>query len=112
MDAVQIHCGQETDLISQLMKLQSAFLSNEFNRKRLTEGGITQSLMDSAVRAFVLELFAPALHERVLCTRDAQAVLFSKELARLFPNSKFILLLRGGRAAAHSIISRMFVHFI
>ena len=41
-----------------------------------------------------------------LCNKDPFAVKSMKYLIDLFPNGRFILMVRDGRAAAHSLMSR------
>lgn len=41
-----------------------------------------------------------------LCNKDPFTLKSTKYLIDLFPNARFILMLRDGRATAHSIISR------
>ena len=41
-----------------------------------------------------------------LCNKDPFTLKSTKYLIDLFPNGRFILMLRDGRATAHSIISR------
>ena len=41
-----------------------------------------------------------------LCNKDPFTLKSTKYLIELFPNARFILMLRDGRATAHSIISR------
>ncbi|CAO2629055.1 Protein-tyrosine sulfotransferase 2 [Lemmus lemmus] len=59
------------------------------------------------MQAFILEVIAkhgePA---RVLCNKDPFTLKSSVYLARLFPNSKFLLMVRDGRASVHSMITR------
>ncbi|GFY47440.1 protein-tyrosine sulfotransferase [Trichonephila inaurata madagascariensis] len=73
----------------------------------LKEAGITPQVLDSAVAAFTLEIIArhgdPAYR---LCNKDPFSLRSSVYLHSLFPNAKFILMLRDGRAVVHSIISR------
>ncbi|GBO29774.1 Protein-tyrosine sulfotransferase 2, partial [Araneus ventricosus] len=64
-------------------------------------------VLDSAVAAFTLEIIArhgePAYR---LCNKDPFSLRSSVYLHSLFPNAKFVLMLRDGRAVVHSIISR------
>ncbi|CAA9999881.1 unnamed protein product [Nesidiocoris tenuis] len=66
-----------------------------------------QTVVDAAVAAFCLEVIArhgePA--ER-LCNKDPLTLKAADYLSTLFPNSKFIFMVRDGRATVHSIISR------
>lgn len=64
-------------------------------------------VLDSAIAAFCLEIIArhgdPAPR---LCNKDPLTLKSATYLAELFPNAKFIFMLRDGRATVHSIISR------
>lgn len=63
--------------------------------------------MDSAIAAFCLEVIArhgePAPR---LCNKDPLTLKSAVYLSELFPASKFIFMVRDGRATVHSIISR------
>ena len=41
-----------------------------------------------------------------LCNKDPFALKSMVELSNMFPNAKFLLMIRDGRAVVHSIISR------
>ena len=41
-----------------------------------------------------------------LCNKDPFTLKYTLELAKMFPNAKFLLMIRDGRAVVHSIISR------
>ncbi|XP_028827783.1 LOW QUALITY PROTEIN: protein-tyrosine sulfotransferase 2 [Denticeps clupeoides] len=95
-----IRCGEETRVIPRLLSLRHAF-------ERDGEEGVDLETLDSAVTAFLLEVIArhgePA---PLLCNKDPFTLRSAVYLSKLFPNSKFLLMLRDGRAAAHSMISR------
>ncbi|KAK9881710.1 hypothetical protein WA026_017228 [Henosepilachna vigintioctopunctata] len=80
--------------------------SNKESR-RLDEAGITKNVLDSAIAAFTLEIIAkhgePAAR---LCNKDPLTLKMGTYVLELFPNAKFIFMVRDGRATAHSIISR------
>lgn len=63
--------------------------------------------MDSAVAAFCLEVIArhgePAPR---LCNKDPLTLKMGSYMLDLFPNAKFLFMVRDGRATVHSIISR------
>lgn len=63
--------------------------------------------MDSAIAAFCLEIIArhaePAPR---LCNKDPLTLKMGSYILDLFPNAKFIFMIRDGRATVHSIISR------
>ena len=74
---------------------------------RLEEAGLSDDVLDSAIAAFILEVIArhgdPAPR---LCNKDPFTLNSSVYLAQMFPSSKFILMVRDGRAVVHSIITR------
>ncbi|XP_029108784.1 protein-tyrosine sulfotransferase 2-like [Scleropages formosus] len=102
-----IRCGEETRVIPRLLALRQAWARPGQERQRLEEAGIDQDVLDSAVAAFLLEVIArhgePA---PMLCNKDPFTLKSAVYLSHLFPNSKFLLMIRDGRAAVHSMISR------
>ncbi|KAI4498308.1 hypothetical protein M0802_006487 [Mischocyttarus mexicanus] len=64
-------------------------------------------VIDSAIAAFCLEIIArhaePAAR---LCNKDPLTLKMGSYMLELFPNAKFIFMVRDGRATVHSIISR------
>ena len=87
--------------------MQNSWKRSKIFSERLRNANITDEVIDSAVGAFILELIAkhgkPA---KYLCNKDPFVLLYSTYMKKLFPNSKFILMIRDARAAVHSIISR------
>lgn len=69
--------------------------------------GVTDPVIDAAVSSFLLEIMAnhgePSPR---LCNKDPYAFVSLEYLSRIFPNAKFVLMLRDGRAIIHSVISR------
>ncbi|KAJ8400057.1 hypothetical protein AAFF_G00400960 [Aldrovandia affinis] len=102
-----VRCGEETRVIPRLLALRQAWGRSGPERQRLEEAGVSQEVLDSAVSAFLLEVIArhgePA---PLLCNKDPFTLKSAVYLSRIFPNSKFLLMLRDGRAAVHSMISR------
>lgn len=68
---------------------------------------MNSQVLDSAIAAFCLEVIArhgdPAPR---LCNKDPLTLKSADYLSELFPASKFIFMVRDGRATVHSIISR------
>lgn len=74
---------------------------------RLEQAGITSDVLNSAIAAFTMEIIAkhgePASR---LCNKDPLLIKMGSYVLDLFPNAKFIFMVRDGRATAHSIITR------
>ncbi|XP_062409694.1 protein-tyrosine sulfotransferase 2 [Sardina pilchardus] len=102
-----IRCGEETRVIPRLLALRQGWATDRAERERLDEAGVTQETLDAAVTAFLLEVIVrhgePA---PLLCNKDPFTLKSAVYLSQLFPNSKFVLMLRDGRASVHSMISR------
>ncbi|KAM8835587.1 protein-tyrosine sulfotransferase 1-like isoform 1-T1 [Synchiropus picturatus] len=102
-----VRCGEETRVIPRLLSMRATWSRSVKERIRLDEAGVTDQVLDSAVRAFLLEVIVghgePAPR---LCNKDPFALKSLTYLAHLFPKAKFVLMLRDGRATIHSVISR------
>ncbi|XP_073917368.1 protein-tyrosine sulfotransferase 2 isoform X2 [Castor canadensis] len=103
----EVRCGEETRIIPRVLAMRQAWSKSGREKLRLDEAGVTDEVLDAAMQAFILEVIAkhgePA---RVLCNKDPFTLKSSAYLARLFPNSKFLLMVRDGRASVHSMITR------
>uniref|UniRef100_A0A3P9MGG5 Protein-tyrosine sulfotransferase n=1 Tax=Oryzias latipes TaxID=8090 RepID=A0A3P9MGG5_ORYLA len=102
-----VRCGEETRVIPRLLTMRASWSKSAKERIRLDEAGVTDQVLDSAVRAFLLEVIIghgePAPR---LCNKDPFSLKSLSYLARIFPKAKFVLMLRDGRATVHSMISR------
>ncbi|KAL1490256.1 hypothetical protein ABEB36_012982 [Hypothenemus hampei] len=102
-----VRCGQETRVIPRLLQLRFHWLKSEKESMRLEQAGITQEVLNSAIAAFTMEIIAkhgePAPR---LCNKDPLLIKMGSYVIDLFPNAKFIFMVRDGRATAHSIITR------
>lgn len=102
-----VRCGEETRVIPRLLQMRYNWLKSQKESMRLEEAGLTAEVLDSAMSAFILEVIAkhgePAPR---LCNKDPFTLKAAVYLGKLFPNAKFILMVRDGRAVVHSIITR------
>ncbi|XP_045895494.1 protein-tyrosine sulfotransferase 1-like [Micropterus dolomieu] len=102
-----VRCGEETRVIPRLLAMRATWSRSVKERIRLDEAGVTDQVLDSAVRAFLLEVIVghgePAPR---LCNKDPFALKSLSYLSHIFPKAKFVLMLRDGRATVHSMISR------
>ncbi|XP_003376812.1 protein-tyrosine sulfotransferase A [Trichinella spiralis] len=75
--------------------------------RRLIEAGVDDEVIDAAVSAFIMEVIVRhgPLAPR-LCDKDPFLMKFAVYLSELFPNAKFVFMIRDGRAAVHSMITR------
>ncbi|XP_044312065.1 protein-tyrosine sulfotransferase 1 [Varanus komodoensis] len=102
-----VRCGEETRVIPRILAVKQMWARSSKEKMRLDEAGVTDEVLDSAMQAFLLEIIVkhgePA---PFLCNKDPFALKSLAYLARIFPNARFILMVRDGRASVHSMISR------
>ncbi|XP_043087345.1 protein-tyrosine sulfotransferase 2 [Puntigrus tetrazona] len=102
-----IRCGEETRVIPRILSLRQGWGRQTEERWALEDEGVSQEMLDAATAAFLLEVIArhgePA---PLLCNKDPFTLKSAIYLSHIFPNSKFLLMLRDGRASVHSMISR------
>ena len=103
----EVRCGEETRVIPRIISMRNRWNKAEREHQRLMAAGLTDQTLDQATRAFVAEIILnhgkPA---KYLCNKDPLVLNYMNDIIRLFPKSRFILMLRDGRAVAYSIVSR------
>uniref|UniRef100_A0A7E4UU72 Protein-tyrosine sulfotransferase n=1 Tax=Panagrellus redivivus TaxID=6233 RepID=A0A7E4UU72_PANRE len=98
-----IRCGEETHILPTLLD----FVDHFRKQKRMKLAGVTPEIFDMATAAFistVMQLHGPPAE--IICNKDPFMLKHTRKLAQMFPEAKFILMLRDGRAAVHSMIVR------
>ncbi|XP_071946336.1 protein-tyrosine sulfotransferase 1-like [Antedon mediterranea] len=102
-----IRCGEETRLVPRLLGMRVQWKKSKKEQTRLLEAGLTDTVIDDALRAFILEIIAkhgdPAPR---LCNKDPFTLKSMVYLRTLFPNAQYVFMIRDGRATVNSIISR------
>ena len=102
-----IRCGEETRVVTRLLAMRYNWEVRDIERRRLDSAGLNMSVLDDATRAFISQVIVnhgpPAEY---YCNKDPLNFKYLKTLIRMFPNGKYILMIRDGRAVAHSIVTR------
>lgn len=102
-----VRCGEETRVVPRILQMRAHWMKSQKESMRLEEAGLTGDVLDSALSAFILEIVArhgePSPR---LCNKDPFTLKSGTYLRRLFPKSKFLFMVRDGRATVHSIITR------
>ncbi|KAJ8728287.1 hypothetical protein PYW08_016672 [Mythimna loreyi] len=102
-----VRCGQDTHFVSRILQMRQYWMKSQMERARLKQAGVTRTVMDNAIAAFCLEVIvryggtAPRL-----CNSDPLVLKMSRYVLQLFPNAKFLFMVRDARATVHSIITR------
>ncbi len=102
-----VRCGEETRVIPRLLAMQATWSHSARERVRLDEAGVTDEVLNSAVRAFLLEIIVghgePAPR---LCNKDPFALKSLSYLSKLFPKRSLFLCSVMAGPTVHSMISR------
>jgi len=102
-----VRCGEETRVVPRLLQMRSHWMKSQKESLRLQEAGLTGDVLDSAISSFILEVVAKhAEPAKRLCNKDPFTLKSGGYLKQLFPNGKFLFMVRDGRASVHSIITR------
>ncbi len=87
--------------------MHANWMKSQKESMRLEEAGISREVLDAALSSFILEVVArhgePSPR---LCNKDPFTIKSGTYLRHLFPRSKFLFMVRDGRATVHSIITR------
>ena len=100
-----IRCGEETRVIPSILRLTK---EPKFNNQSISDtANKEQSALNIATGAYILSIISkhgnPAPY---LCNKDPMTLQSMPKILTMFPNSKFILMIRDGHATIHSMISR------
>ncbi|CAJ0600193.1 unnamed protein product [Cylicocyclus nassatus] len=102
-----VRCGEETRVIPRILGLRAQWKKSEKEWNRLQQAGVTDEVIKSAIGSFIIQVIAghgaPAPR---LCNKDPFTMKSAVFLSEMFPNARYIFMIRDGRATVHSIISR------
>lgn len=102
-----VRCGQETRVVPRILQMRQHWARSQKESVRLEQAGVSKAVLDNAIAAFCLEVIVrhgePAPR---LCNKDPLVLKMGTYVLELFPNAKFVFMVRDGRATVHSIITR------
>ena len=93
-----VRCGEETRIIPRFIGYMGTILELEESKNEA---------INAANGAYIYEIIKRhGRNASYLCTKDPTTLEYSEYLASLFPNAKFLLMIRDARATVHSVDSR------
>lgn len=107
-----VRCGQETRVVPRILQMHHHWVKSQKESVRLDQAGVSKAVLDNAIAAFCLEVIvrhgeaAPRL-----CNKDPLILKMGTYVLELFPNAKFLFMVRDGRATVHSIVSRQVIKY-
>jgi len=104
---VKVRCGEESRIIPRIVQMRENWFKSDKEKNRLIQGGIDDNVINAAMSSFILETIAqhgePA---EVLCNKDPLTLKSGEYISSLFPKSKWLFMMRDGRAVINSVVSR------
>lgn len=103
-----IRCGPETKLIPRLLNFMTELLNEPILKKQLEDSSLSRHAADLAIGSFIRTIILNnGKKANRYCNKDPYTVLHIKYLAKLFPNSKFIVMIRDIRAVSYSYVKNI-----
>jgi protein-tyrosine sulfotransferase len=117
-----ISCGPETKVLPTFLSYLTKFIANRSVQKDLMEAGVEAHTIGEAASSFIYyvlkyrkanNISAASFPEKNLrpqerlCCKDPDILHHVKYLHEIFPNAKFVRMIRDGRAAAYSFMLRV-----
>lgn len=109
-----VRCNEEIPLINRLFNLHRDLFQNGGEGAamgKLEEANINMDVLYNAMGAYILTIASqhgdPA---KWICSAEPQLMVHGEKLLRMFPHSKFLLVVRDGRAVVQSISNRRIGH--
>lgn len=104
----RIHCGPEAKLVPAICQLRDSWLKGL--GADLTEAGVDTPLLDRAVRSF-LETFLEGLapEGQRVAEKTPHNLVHTAYLGRLFPQARFLHVIRDGRAVVSSLLQQRWI---
>ena len=100
-----IRCSEETQIIKKLISMRLMWARTPDDSNRYIEAGIDSKLIDLSLSSFIVELMVKhGKAARNLCYKDTGLFEYAPIMRKLFPNAKFLLMIRDGRAVTHTLI--------
>ncbi len=101
-------CGPEAKLVPAICALRGQWLQTM--GPDLAEAGVTEAVLDGAVRGFLTGLLEGLGREGVrVAEKTPHNMLHVALLGRLFPRARFVHLVRDGRAVAASLVKQRWI---
>jgi len=106
----EIHCGPETHLFPELLKVLNRWAYGNITASRLDGAGLNRELLLSVLGSVGMEIIVGQKRSKpptkYLCNKDPITSRYIPLLFEAFPNAKVIQMIRDGRAMVHSTIKR------
>ncbi|KAI6649766.1 Protein-tyrosine sulfotransferase 1 [Oopsacas minuta] len=103
-----ISCGQETRIIPRILKMISQWNKSSKEVQRLDEASLDENAINRVMGVMFMQIFREQSEgtPEHFCNKDPFNLAHIHDLENIFPNAKFILMIRDGRAVTHSITTR------
>jgi protein-tyrosine sulfotransferase len=110
----RISCSEEkADLLSNLIIKRNEWTNSKIEKERLKYAGMTDDVIDSAMRSFMLEIIMKQqliLEDKIfgetICQSNSYIIKHIDYIKKLMPNVKFIFMIKDPRSTVTYLINR------
>ena len=90
-----LSCNNDIEILPRIVSFTKQHLKHTSELKRLNEAGITKEIINAAAGAFMVQIIKSHDHYTpYLCNEDSNSLFYAEHIVELFPNLKFILMVR------------------
>jgi protein-tyrosine sulfotransferase len=102
-----ILCGPETKILPEILKFAFEYKLTPKNMRDIMDAGLSEKKLDDALSLYVYSIMNEHVRpaER-LCAKDPNILIHMIYLKKLFPNAKFVFMVRDPRAAVYSLLKQ------
>lgn len=103
-----VSCGPETKVIPAIMGFITQYQKEPYAVKLVRNKIMKNNTIDSATGLFIYHIMANHVRKSErLCDKDPYASIYIEYLHKIFPNAKFVYMVRDGRGAVVSLMNRL-----
>lgn len=99
-----VYCNKPIKKLSFLLQSSINWVRGSIEKTRLDHANMKTPIIDAALSSFMLQLIIQKNETaaKTFCLQDHEFILNINDVSRIFPNSKFIIMIRDPRAVAYS----------
>lgn len=100
-----VHCRIAAGAIKQMLEIREKIVRNKVEARRIKQAKISYELLDNATAEFVLKIMiGTGVPAPYLCIREEDVMTSAKFLSVVFPNARFVFMIRDGRSVVDNLM--------
>jgi protein-tyrosine sulfotransferase len=102
-----IRCSDSGEFVSEMIIRHDEWTNSKIEKERLLHASMTDDVIDGAVIAFILDMILKQgkIASRI-CNKDNLILNHAVYIKKLFPNVKFLFMIRDARSTSNTIVNK------